>query len=781
MAYLAVLILVLIITISGLAFLQLGELERRLGQEEERSAQALAAAQGGIRRVAWALAHLPALQSANPAVRLNPFHPDWYSDPANPRKDTALMDLVNPKPGEPFYPALGQPYNRIASLEGAETQVRLRLLGAVDTNGDGIAGLGDRDGDGYPDLADADPQDTNRFLDVFLGLPGCLGQNVSVAASGVVGSSGEAVQVSRVQDTLDLVKAFPLRDFYATPPVVQGGRNYYPAVFSHRFSMGTCPDGSSGGIQLPKGMFNAGVPDLTYFDGLPGIHDFDRDRTIDATWDPTHVAPSGAWCIVRVRGNLVVRSRSWGDRDVVLVATGDITVEDLDTGWEGRVVLVGRDVVLKGTLEKWVNGVVVAGRDVRLLSFESPDAWSAAPQSRRYLFVSMIAAGDVKLESNGWALVFDRWVVSGRMGERPAPYVMARFEDEIAEPLKGCWSREDNGSAPLATAFSSGQAYLDCEKPDIENTDANDAGSDGKPAVLRITVRPQKRATGEEIDSAVGESVALYLDGSVGAGCQTGTRDWRDYGSISLYMVLDNYSREGAGIPKLVTEREAKFRLLLSDEAGNERGFLMTGTVGDPWDNRRYRSGNWGKASYDYDAGTGDIVACDASSASYASRLLPQWKRVEIPFAAFGGPLDLSSLRKISIRLQAFEVRWYQVDDVGSIVPGTENMLRDNGGMLQFLPAGATGWADVRREVTGDPNSPLQYKVSETSWDYIRWDEDKNGIIEAGERLREEHLRITMRVDRVMLPGATRKDYGLPPFELQAVQWRELTADEAAR
>ena len=70
-AYVAVLILILLITVSGLAFVQLGEMEDRLFMEEARLSQALWAAEGAARRVRVDIAGLGRVElEATPDARL---------------------------------------------------------------------------------------------------------------------------------------------------------------------------------------------------------------------------------------------------------------------------------------------------------------------------------------------------------------------------------------------------------------------------------------------------------------------------------------------------------------------------------------------------------------------------------------------------------------------------------------------------------------------------------------------------------------------------------------
>jgi hypothetical protein len=784
-AYVAVLILVLIISVLGLAFVQLGELEDRLFLEESRSTQAQFAAEGGIQRVAWSLRNLSTL---NPDT-LNPFHVKWYSDPAQPLNDTDILDLVNPTSGETFYPALMSPYYRVTDIRGAMTKVRMQVLGAVDMDGDGDEGLGDWDGDGYAALADADLQDTNRFLEVLLKLPGTLGQDVAIAASDILDRYGVPATLYPTSTVpglaMQTTKNQHLYDFWFFQRVYG---NNYKEIFSNKITLKNRTGTSfAGQVELPKGLFLPdGTPDMNYFAGLP-IRVYQGDQTFSPdTGDPTAGRPPGE--IIWVNGNLFLDAESsspwdgidlmndWARHDVVLVATGNIRSVNLSCGWEGRVVLIGKSIDLQyWKLGSQINGIALASGNIDLeatsSSYEKDIAvYDGTPTYvASYFYGTLLAGGNIRLNHGGWVVVFDPKVINGVMGLTPPTQLLDRFEAEglSNEGLGACWAFPD-------TAFKPYQGrYLEDEVSNGKG-DSQDPGVDGTAEVLRLTIKPQAR------DSGVGKVMRLWLDGSPGGDCAARQQDWINYGALRLFMAVDNY-RTVENQDGNATQREARFRLILKDSSAPQGQLYYylnsdenAACLGDEY---IYSPTEWGQAPYDYDSSSGDVTDLNPLVDDYQSWYLPRWKKMDLPFSCFQGDVDTFSfqtVKEIQFRLDSFELRWPRPGGG----PGAYSAVRDVSGVLRYDPDAGdpSNSVPVRREDPGDPSSRLGYEEPPGSFTPIKWDVDGDGGEEA--ELRESDLVTSLRIDRLTLLGVTRQNYGLPPFCFEVTGWRELSAED---
>lgn len=787
-AYVAVLILILLITVSGLAFVQLGEMEDRLFVEEARLSQAMWAAEGGARKAAWALRRLPAIQSLNPTAKFNPFDQRWYSDPAHPLTDTDLVALLNPVPGETFYPEPRAPYYRIADLAGAGTKVRMRVIGSVDSDGDGDEGLVDQDGDGSIGLTEADPQDSNRFLEFFLGLPGSLGRDVSVACLDVVDGNGQRLPLTWNNEAFRSAKGQDISGFWYAN---RAGTYQFDMVLSKAILRGESQEEDlAGEVELPRGLFLPnGDPDSTYFADL-AVRVFDGDQVFDRDTDPTAGTASGE--VLWVNGDVTLRDvnfgtvsstggvvgSDWQETDVIIVATGDITLENVACNWVGRLILVARNIHLNGTWGRWINGLLVVSGDVHLWS--SPPAgfpaqfewitqwvWSFPSWNAfgTYFFGSLIAGGKVYLHEGGWALLFERHVINGVMGVMPKTVLMDRFEGDGLGP---CWAT----SGEVTTTAQGG--YLQDERLNGAG-DSADPGGDGVPEVLRVTVSPLVEDSGE------GEMVRLVLDGSL-AGCPEGLRDWGVYSEIDLYMALDNYRRvrDLGGGSTLITEREAKFCLALLD--GASPAHELVGALD-------YPKGYW--SDRPYILSQGEVQDPDPTKDDYLEGRLPRWRRIALKFSDLQGgamgAFGFSAVKEVQLRcaspsgLGCFSLRWSIIDALGSVVHFREIYSRSGDTRLLYRRDASDGFSVVR--APGDGH--LQYLDPSASPDPIDilWDGD--GVDNNGDGdyeddlLFEDHLRTTLRVDRIALPGAAMLNYGLPvAFPLEVNRWRELEARE---
>jgi hypothetical protein len=756
--------MVLIITLSGLAFLRMSELETRLTSEEERSTQALLAADAGVRRVHWALRRLSLLQP--PGRPYNPFHPQWYNDPGSPLPDRDLLGLVNPQPGETFHPSSMGSYYWITDLSGSGTQVRVRVLGGVDADRDGPGGIGDRDGDGYPDLADADPQDTNRFLEVFLGLAGTPGQDVAVAARDIVDGAGNPVTLHWAAGTTVFEKTHHLAGFWYEGA---GGGGAYNTVFSKPVARSESANGDFPGgtpVRLPPGMFKAnGTPDYGFFAEFVKQPPYEGNQLFSQTADPTSGANPGQ--IVWVNGDATIQSvdlgtvgapGDWQLQDVVLVSTGKITVRNsVSCNWPGRLILVAREVELEGRLGQWVNGLILSSGDIRLRNSppQPVSVGPGVPVAGSYFFGSMVAGGKVYVHDPGWAVLFDRWVINGVMGHSPPTRILDRFE---VAPLSHCWIK----SGETTEKFPG--TYLQDER-NHNAADSGDLGDDSSPSVLRVTTKPTLA------DGGVGERVRLVVDGSEGAGCTPMGKDWQGFNEIRFHMAVDNHPSTfppvEPGVPRATREKRATYKLILRDHLGRE---LET--------DLDYPQSGWGKENYTIGA---DVEDPHGDEDDYLSGHLPRWRRMRLPFSTLqpvsGGPVgafDLAQVRELRFQLKDLSLWWWCQ---GGAHPLARELRAQTGSVEFYTETGGPFSTRV------DTDGFLEYEdpAGSGSWHPAPWGPGED-CPEWGPRVTLGELAATLRVDRLILPGAAMLDHGLPPrFPLEISRWRELTADEAAR
>ncbi|MEM2983397.1 MAG: hypothetical protein QXH17_09585, partial [Candidatus Bathyarchaeia archaeon] len=188
-ALLTVLIFGLIILLSSVAFFQLLDLDVSQLHTDKRYWQALYAAEAGVEKLKWLIKHMREIESnCSPSCHINPFHEDHYPYPCDPYdpyrwKLTDILYLVNPNEGDVFFPSgeTNAPYFRIVDVWGEGSRVYFRVMGSVDTDGDGMAGLLHEYGGGY-DFKNRDEDDVNRFFEAYVGLPGSMGLDISAGA-----------------------------------------------------------------------------------------------------------------------------------------------------------------------------------------------------------------------------------------------------------------------------------------------------------------------------------------------------------------------------------------------------------------------------------------------------------------------------------------------------------------------------------------------------------------------------------------------------------------------
>ncbi len=740
-AYLAVLILVLILTLMGLAFLKTTEIRTHETQEALRREQARLSAEAALEKVRWVLRRLPLLASTGHSD-LNPFDSTWCADEFRCVSCDPLALLMNPQVGEEFYPAPNKPYYRIVDIKAQGTKVRVRAIGSVDTDGDGQEGIFDRDEDGRIDFRDADPEDTNFFLEAHLGLPGSLRNDLVVAAKGIRDPQGREVSLQRSTEKLSLAKAIGARGFFYD---TMAGENAYGTIFAGRVFLGV--------PILPNGLFDeGGLPREGYFEGIP-IKRVTGPIELRNSPDPTVDLPSGG--VLWVDGDVTIRDldleENWSRKDIVVIATGKISLDKVKCGWKGRLVLIAPEVEISGIEGDWLNAIVVARRDLTLRSETGSlvDCSGSASCGAIYLFGSVVVGGNLNLASSGWALVFDSLVLNGLMGWSPGTSVLDRFEGQGLES----WWTHSGGEM--------GQGrYLQDE---IKNRagDSTDLGGDSEPQVLRFTIEP---TPGNGMPQ---NTLVINL-----RDCPGCIRDWTPYNEIRLQMAIDLYRREELSSEQILeTRREARVKLSLKDEDGRELWHFiaspgMTCTDGDT---DKYCPSLWGKDRYKFQ--DQDVADPSSTKDDYEDGTLPRWKRLKVKFRSMEKDLPNFNFGKVSellFKIEDWKIIWER--------NGLTRRLEPQGTALKFYPEGGCPIGSDCLVISGSEGK-LQWEHP----DYGPLDVPCNapGDCWGVPPLRREDLAITIRLDRLELPGATVMKHGLPvAFSLEPQIWRELGEKE---
>lgn len=752
-AYLAVLPLVLIVSLTGLGFLQLTELGTHEREEAVRLAQAEEAARAALARIAWALRRLPLIQPFS-QEDLNPFHRNYYGSQSQSKRVVPLISLLNPQPGQAFYPnKVPGAYYLIGDLRASAsgTKVRAGVLGSVDVDGDGLGGIGDHDQDGHPDLLDRDPDDTNFPLEAHLGLPGSLGKDRALSARDIVDFEGRQVGLQRGSVSLLLGKGIAPEGFLYD---VTTGINSYGTLVAGEVGIGS--------TVLPWELFNdQGVPREAYFQGLP-LKRLEGDQEFRSVPDPTSGSVEGG--VIWVQGDLTIREvdldRDWSRSDLVIAVTGKATLVGVECGWKGRLVLVAKEIEVRGRHGKWLNGVLVASSDVRLGSQDvvskPVQCLGNVPCDAIYFFGSLLAGGDLRIESPGWAVVFDPLVLNGVMGLSPLPVLLDRFEGEA---LGSWWSRSGGEMAQ--------GSYLE-EERDNKAGDSHDRGGDGVPQNMRFTIRPSPD------DPGIGQEIRLLMED-----CSTCTADWRPYGFLQLWMAQDNYSTSIQVAPGVTVsvEREAHFKLALKDAWGASIEYQLNLGESPDATQAKYLRAEWGKEPYRIQGG--DVADPDPGQDDYADGVLPKWKRLRILLSDFQGDVaqfGFQSVSELAVGLGAWEIRWIRREEA----PGLESRRKLSGGSNRIL-------------FDPDGDGPREPVPTTADGEVLRWmDPDSGQYLDVPcggpgdcwglQPIKQSELPITLRLDRLELPGATNMSYGLPSaFCLESSFWLELKEQDLGR
>lgn len=762
-------VFVFFLTLFGLAFYRFAETDVDLVASERNAMGALYAAQAGLEKTAWIIKHHPSIEQAGAFANLNPFSPAFYSEN---RFEDFQQVARNNLSGEGDYGAgILSPggfelprYFRMNRVDGRVvdevdprlmTSVRVQVLGALDVDGDGTAGLTDTDSEGFP----IDPDDVNRKFEAMIGLPGSLAENLS-AGSPVFFDNNGAV----INNFPDNYGRLVTQDGYDLP----GESGYFfwqrsdPLAGWDRFGYIFGRPMGHGPIKLPPGLFDDnGLPQLAYFSGLDP-RQYEGNQTFDRLNDPT--GGPGGRDIVFANGDVTIRNVDfghldnngdlrgcdWQETDVAIIATGTLTARDIHCGNVGRLTLIAQNILLVGDYDTRINGIALASGTITLDDQETladahgcpngvlKDETPAEPlRYTAYFMGTMLAGTSMTLKNGGWTVLFDEKVINGLM-----------YDTTLSRPTLIYETAEGENVWYWGGSFG-GELRVEKETYTPEEVDAGvaaswDLGGDDTPNVMSIYQQTSWQPSDDDHDYGVRDGVQLDFAYAPWNELQ----DWSNYRALTFWMSLDNYRTV---YEDKETRRMSYFRVRLCDEN---------------WDHCLSVSLSSEDNLYDTTENPGNSV----------------WRRVRIPFAKVIGHdsgFYIDRLRDISFWLYDFELSWYK--------DGTRQWI-------DFVPGGHSGYGRDGYFIfhLGNPDS---YGVSEypvrfwpesgkyklyytdaggsphgTTWDpnhdhVIQWNPDPS-TTDMIDLYFEDQFNPNMRIDQIQLPGKPDSnaflEYGLP-------------------
>ncbi len=787
-ALVTAIVFVFFLTLFGLAFYRLGETDIDLFGYQRNLSRALYASEAGIDKVRWMIRESQQITGAN----ANPFS-DTYVE-AN------AFSIANPTSGDYFFPGVADaPYFKVSMIEAVGSDVRVQVLGSVDVDADGVAGLTPI-GDGR---YDPDPDDVNRTFNAYIGLPGTLGERIG--GKGI--SSGAMAFYDPIAGIEVILNPDP-RSFvtpdgdsmagfrYSGGPTDFGIWDQWGFIFSNPVK--------TGDIELPRGIFDADgnyidedydtIPD--YFQDLDRI-DYGSTQTFTPSNDPT--AGADGRRVIYVNGNItidgvdfgylddqgVVRNCDWQGTDLAFIANGDITVDRVDCGNMGRLVLVGNNIILKGDYNTKVNGIAIAYNDITLdgsgcangiLTHQTD--YSRPVKYTAYFLGTMVAGNRINLLNDGWTIIYDDNVINGNMYSTTISKPTLTYERVEA----GNFNTSNNWRSTESTPeLLHTQGRYTQEERDTMQGDYADLGDDNDnvPEVMRVYT-DRINWVPRNGPRAIGETLRLYfpsgnfIDPNIPDFSQ---QNWDYYDTITFWIALDNFVRPSTDGTR-VTRRDARYDIILRDSDNN--------TISIPLLNL-YPESEWGTVRYhhtgipeEYMNDIRDLTAGEkANGETYST-----WKRVKITPNNInpGDIFDFGNVTEFGIRYLDFNLSW-TVDvgkpDVRVDWTGSYFLFTDEDGNSQIIEG-----KDMLGDLNNDPPAPsdgynylYDYNPSTGIYTWFRWYEDPNSSIDV--RMREEILMPTLRIDRLELPGkpATNNflEYGFPhSLRLEVTNWREL-------
>ena len=776
-------VFVFFLMLFGLAYYRLGETDIDLFGYDKKLSKALYASEAGIDKVRWMLKEIHLISKGNPFT--NPFSSTYV--------EANALAIANPTAGDFFPGEVDKPYFKVSMIQTAGGKVKVQVLGSVDVDADGAAGLTTTE-DGFT----FDPDDLNRRFEAYIGLPGTLGERIGgkgiSAAARAFYASGVGVEVnlspeSRVFKTPD---GDSIKDRNGNDGFLYFSRGTYGGIwdqwgFIFSDPAPTVSSGEIDKIELPTGIFdesgdyvdedNDGRPD--YFQHLdletrpPGVP-FTRDN------DPT----AGGRRVIYVNGDITIKDVDFGylndggepkncdwqriKTDLAFIANGKITVERVDCGNVGRLVLVGKDIELVGDYNTKVNGIAIAFNDITLngsgctngILTRPPPNDNRPVKYTAYFLGSMVAGNHVVLQDDGWTVIYDENVINGNMYSTTLLKPTLTYEQVEAEDFNTTnnWDREG------LELYHGQEDYI---QEDIDNAQADylDEGIDGTPELMKMYLEPIWHDADDDHDFPITDGVYcdftevgnVFEDSDISIGAQ----NWDNYTTIHFYMALDNWEKISA---LKRTRRESTFQLFLYDVNWNLLSFDLSGS-GSPI----YSNNNWvvepGKVHWKH------------------VRITPQ---LMDPLSNF----DMRSVVRIEFYYNDILVSWYINDFEREWIRYDKNTgsgygndgyyyyMRFNGTDHDKYPVWFQLDAALRRQlyytdlVSGD-DQPIQW-----NWDPSTSTPEPMYFEDILDPLKSA-LNSVLKIDRIELPGkpATNNylEYGLPHcLRLDVTNWREL-------
>jgi hypothetical protein len=796
-ALVTAIVFVFFLTLFGLAFYRLGETDIDLFTHQKNLSKSLYASEAGLDKVRWILRESDKIAEANPSKDPNPFSSTYVEADA--------LAIANP-PG--FFPwEEDKAYFKITEITAEllptglpGSRVKVQAFGSVDVDADGEPGLTPIGGGKF----DPDPDDVNRKFEAFISLPGSLSENVSAAARAFSGKSGPFSE-SRdfVTPDGDSLNGFL---YFGSPPSPWGIWDRWEFIFSNPVI--------TGDVELPPGIFDTngeyidddtdGIPD--YFQDLD-LRVYSGDQTFRPANDPTAGADGRA--VIYVNGNITienvdfghlndndpweVRNSDWegyppGRFDLTFIANGDITVNGVDCGNVGRLVLVAKDIIFKGDYDTKVNAIAIASDDITLgsscqygiLTPQNPSDYDRPVMYAAYFLGSMVAGDLIQLQDDGWAVIYDENVINGYMYSTAVSKPTLTYERVEAEDFNSSNNWRSNESTP---ELLHRQGIYTQDEIDTMQGDYADGGADTLPEVMRVYTnrnrwRPKAVAGVERW--AIGETLRLdFLNGDFEDPHipDRSLQNWDYYDTLTFWMTLDNFTRTNTDGTK-TTRREARYQIRLRDAGGN--------TISIPLDTL-YPVSEWGTVRYHHMPGGGlpeeyteeirDLTAGEKANGEAYSN----WKRIKITTKDIdpGISFDVRNVEEFDIRYVDMTVSW-------TVDPAKQDarVIWYDGGYFRYYDENGD-WESIdekKREgdLYNDPpaaSDGYYYLYDDSTPLYVKWIEDPDSPTDV--RMREEVLMPTLRIDRLELPGkpATNNhlEYGLPHcLRLEITNWHEL-------
>jgi len=800
-ALVTAIVFVFFLTLFGLAFYRLGETDIDLFAHEKNLSKAFYASEAGFDKVRWMLRESHKIAEANPSKDPNPFSSTYV--------EASAISIANPTGGDFFPGETDKPYFKVSDMEAEVlpsgqpgSRVKVQVLGSVDVDADGEAGL-----TATQDVFTFDPDDVNRRFEAYVGLPGTLGERVggkgiSAGATAFYAGVGEVVTLSSEPRLFTTPDGDSMTGFlYRGGPTALGIWHRWGFIFSNPVITGE--------IELPPGIFdetgvfidedNDTIPD--YFQHLD-LRTYEGSQTFISSplSDPT--AGASGRSVIYVNGNITidrvdfgylndqgeVKNSDWEKTDLTFVANGDITVDRIDCGNVGRLVLVGKNITFVGDYDTKVNGIAIAFNNIILdgsycsygtyygiLTHQTD--YSLPVMYTAYFLGSMVAGNYINLLNDGWTTIYDENVINGYMYSTAVSKPTLTYERAEAEDFNS--SNNWRGSESNPEFLHTQGIYTQDEIATMQG-DYADGGADTLPEVMRVYTnrnRWQPKPVAGVERWAIGETLRLdFLNGDFEDPHipDRSLQNWDYYDTLTFWMALDNFTRTNTDGTK-TTRREARYQIRLRDAGGN--------TISIPLETL-YPVSEWGTVRYHHTGEEYMNEILDLTAGEKANgEAYSNWKRVKITPKNIdpGGNFDVRNVQEFGIRYVDMTVSW--TVEIGK--PNARVIWYDNR-YFRYIDENDVWESIDGKDDVGDLNidtgtDSYYYLYSYDSdtgiYTWFRWIEDPNLSTEI--RMREEVLMPTLRIDRVELPGkpATNNhlEYGLPHcLRLEITNWNEL-------